>query len=97
LRYLLSVSFALSARFSLWTGLTLIDLALEGKQTGIGTSRRKGGWCYLVFHFLEIERMKDADEAWGKAVAVDRKKGAKTEMTLKLDSTLATFSILRLL
>ena len=41
--------------------------------------------------------MKDADEAWGKAVAVDWKKGAKTEMTLKLDSTLATFSILRLL
>jgi hypothetical protein len=97
LHYLLAVSCALSARLSSWTGHALIDLALEGKQTGIGASLRIGGWRYLVFHFMEVERMKDAGEAWGKAVAVDRKKWAKTEMTLNLDSTRAAFSILRLL
>jgi hypothetical protein len=46
----------------------------------------------LVFRFLEGERMKDADGAWGKAVTVDRKKVAKTAMTLNLNSTLAPFS-----
>ena len=37
--------------------------------------------------------MKDADGAWGKAVTVNRKKVAKTAMTLNLNSTLALFPI----
>lgn len=37
--------------------------------------------------------MKDADGAWGKAVTVDRKKVAKTAMTLNLNSTLAPFPL----
>jgi len=48
----------------------------------------------LVFRFLEGERMKGADGAWGEAATVDRKKVAKTAMTLNLNSTLALFPFL---
>jgi len=38
--------------------------------------------------------MKDAEGAGGKAVAVNREKRAKTEMTLNLNSTLAHFHLI---
>jgi hypothetical protein len=81
----------LSARHSSCVCLALIDLASAGKQTDSGSNVRERAWRYLVFRFLEGERMKGADGAWGEAATVDRKKVAKTAMTLNLNSTLALF------
>jgi hypothetical protein len=79
LHYRLPVSCALSARLSSCACLALIDLASAGKQTARGSNARERAWRYLVFRFLEGERMKDADGAWGKAVTVDLRKWPKRQ------------------
>jgi hypothetical protein len=82
LHYRLPVSCALSARLSSCACLALIDLASVGKQTALWSSARESGQSHLGYYFLEVERMKDAEESEDKAAAVDWEKAVKIEMTL---------------